>query len=416
MTQRKRASASAAAPNSRSLKWLHQFETVSYRRGDKTLEQKVEVFGDFYDGTEHVLNCIDKFMDQHTSENLDIALFLLQDVFKPLQETLEKGVKQIHLSTDMNLLRQQKATFILKYVIPKIYNHHNFAETKEILCRSITGILILIRELFFVHLRDPDNTSNLEKYFKAKEFLANITLQIWAVVYCKHGIPFVEDQTLPYLRQLAMLDVFDKNWSVAGSWEQSIRLLEERFGNLPRISSDKSLDETSEIIEQSRNSLRCQQLCADYPRAVDYYLEERRDHDLMYQYSPKCSAYMCSEIETPNQPHRLRCYRCYYFHWCSPACRDYSEEVQDVHTSYCKGCPGTKVKECRVQMNEYLNIHDATVQRTDKVKCHACGLQKEYSQFMERCSKCKAKYYCSKSCQRWDWYQGNHRLNCKSPL
>ncbi|CAJ1941990.1 unnamed protein product [Cylindrotheca closterium] len=413
MTRRKRAS--AAAPNPRSLKWLHQFETVSYRRGDKTLEHKVEVFGDFYNGTEHVLQCIDAFLDQHTSENLDIAFFLLQDVMKPLEETLEQGVKQIHLSDDMNLLRQQKSTFILKYVVPKIYYHHNFADIKQILCRSITGILILIRELFFVHRRDQNNTSNLVKHFKAKEFLANITLQIWSEVYYKHGIPFVEDQTLPYLRQLAMLDVFDKNWSVAGGWEQSILLLEEHFGSLPRISSDKSLDETSEIIERSRNSLRCQQLRAEYPLAVDYYLEERRDRDLMYQYSPKCSAYMCSEIETSNQPHRLRCYRCYYFHWCSPACRDYSEEVQDVHTSYCKECPGSKVKECRAQMSEYLNILDATVQRTDKVKCHGCGLQKEYSQFMERCSKCKAKYYCSKSCQRWDWYQGNHRLNCKCP-
>lgn len=399
MSRRKRTS--AAAPNSRSLKWLHQFETVSYRRGDKILEEKVEIFGDYYDGNQHVLGYIDAFLNNHTSENLDIALFLLEDVMKPLEETLEKGVQQIHLSTDMNLLRQQKARFILKYVIPKIFHHPNFTETREILCRSITGILILIRELCMVHHRDEDNTSKLEKHFKAKEFLANISIHIWSVIYYEHGIPFVEDQTLPYLRQLAMLDVFDKNWSVAGGWEASLRLLEERFGNLPRISSDRSLDEASKIIERARNSQRCHELHATYPFAVDRYMEERRDPDLMYQYSPKCSAYMCAEIETPHQPHRLRCYRCYHFHWCSPACRDFTEEVQDVHSSYCTKCPIDKVKECRIQMNEYLNILDLTEQR--KVKCNACGLHKEYNQTMERCSKCKVRVFsCREGKNGWN--------------
>lgn len=359
------------------------------------MEKKVEVFGDYYEGTKHVLECIDAFLNRHSSENLDFALFLLEDVMKPLEETLEKGVRQIHISSDMNRLRQQKAIFILKFVIPKIFHHANFTETREILCRSVTGILILIRELCMVHRRDQDNTTELVNHFKTKEFLANVTLQIWSVVYYEHGIPFVEDQTLPYLRQLAMLDVFDKNWSVAGSWEASLRLLEERYGGLPRISSDRSLDESSVIVEKSRNSLRCQELHATCPEAVDRYLEERRDPDLMYQYSPKCSAYMCSEIETPHQPHRLRCYRCYYFHWCSPACRDYTEEVHDVHSNYCKDCPNYRVKQCRFQTNEYLNLLDSTEHR--KVKCHACGLQKQYSHTMERCSKCKVRLFSKKS-------------------
>jgi hypothetical protein len=400
---------STVAPNPFNLKWLHQFEKVA--------SEDVEVFGDYYDGNDQVLEYINTFLDNHTSENLDISLCLLQDVLKPLEHTLKTGVRDINHSDQLTFLRQQKAIFIVKQVLPRIYQNINFSETKEILSRSLTDILILIRELCSVHPQDKNEVARMTTFFKVKEFLGSIALQIWTVALYEHGIALIEEQTIPHLRQLAMLDVFDKDWSFAGGWEQSLRLLEERFGDLPRISTDKHLDETSDIIRQSRNSLRCQQLEAGFPDSVSFYLNERTHPEHMYNYSPKCSAYMCSEIEAPSNPHRLRCYRCHYYHWCSSACQDFTEELDaDYHNTYCVQCPEESAEQCRAQMSDYLNIFDFLQKNKDKIKCHACGLLKIYSQSMDRCSKCKAVYYCSKNCQLWDWSKGDHKSKCETPL
>lgn len=399
---------SKAAPNHFSLQWLHQFERVA--------SKDVEVFGDYYDGDEQVLQCIDMFLDSNASKSINMAEFLVQDVLNPFEYTVKAGVRDIHQSEKLTFLRQRKAIFIVKHVIPRIYHHETFSESKEILSRALTGTLVLIRELCLVHTQDKNEMSKLATFFKVKDFLGNIALQIWTVALYEHGIALVEEETIPYLRQLAMLDIFDKSWSFAGGWEQSLKLLEERFGKLPRISTDKHLEESSDIIRASRNSLRCQQLEGGFSDSVSYYLHERKHPDHMYDYSPKCSAYLCSEIETPKHTHRLRCYKCHYYHWCSSACRDFTEEMTEYHATFCVQCPEEKANQCRAQMGDYLNIFDTLERNKDKIKCHGCGLLTIYSQTMDRCSKCKAVYYCSKNCQLWDWTKGDHKSKCDTPL
>eukprot|EP00980_Cylindrotheca_fusiformis_P006444 scaffold1376_cov125-Cylindrotheca_fusiformis.AAC.10 len=398
----------AAVPNSFSLKWLHQFKRVGLA--------DVEVFGDYYGDDDYALECIDTFLDHHSSENLEVADFVQRYVLNPLEYTMKVGIRDITKSEKLTFLRQQKAIFIIKQVIPRIYHHRNFSDAIEVISRALTGFLILIRELCSMHGQDKNDVSKLATFFKVKDFLGSITLQVWTVALYEHGIALVEEETIPYLRQLAMLDIFDKNWCFAGCWEHSLQLLEKRFGDVPRISTDKRLDESSQIIRNARNSLRCQELEAGFPDSVSFYLNGRKQPDHMYEYSPKCSAYMCSEIETPDNTHRLRCYRCHYYHWCSSACRVFTEEMTDCHNNFCAQCPEEKAEQCRAQMRDYLNIFDTAEQDEAKIKCHGCGLLKIHSRSMERCRKCKAVHYCSKNCQLWDWTNGDHRSKCESPL
>jgi hypothetical protein len=187
-------------------------------------------------------------------------------------------------------------------------------------------------------------------------------------------------------------------------------LLEERHGDLPRIAADKALHESTDIYRQARNSIRCQVLELSGPR--DEGMEQAPQ---MFKYFPKCSAYLCSEIESSDKPHRLRCYRCHYYHWCSAACQQYSEEIADHHELFCESCPEEQSQECRAQMQEYLNIPSVNDDENE-IKCHACGLQKKLSKSMHRCSKCKAVHYCSRACQVWDWTNGNHRNKCENPI
>jgi hypothetical protein len=405
-------------PSPSHLKWLHQLERVnSFQVGGEIVMHEIEVFGDYYEGDGEALDCVDMFLNDHSSQNLDIATFLLHDILKPLEYTLRVGVKEVTKDEAITHLRQQKATFIIKYVIPRIYCHSNFTETKDILSRSLTGTLVMIRDLYSFHPRSRDDMTKQATFFRVKEFLSNIVLQIWTVTLYEEGIALVKSQTIPYLRQLAMLDIFDKNWSYAGGWEQSLRLLEERFGDTPRISTDKSLNDNSAIIRKSRNSIRCQSLeSANYPESVSFYLSDRKQSEHMYAYSPKCSAYLCSEIENPGKVHRLRCYKCNYYHWCSSACMDFTEEATDYHNKFCQACPPEKAEQCRTEMKEYLNIFDATEENEEMIKCHGCGLLKQFSRSMSRCTICKVVHYCSTACQTWDWNQGNHRLKCESPL
>lgn len=395
----------ASSPN--DLKWLHNIETVECEVEGKTTSYDIEDFGDIYDeNNTRALADIDAFLDTHNSQNLDIRHFLLNDILHPLEYTLRCGVRDMTESEQITKLRRVKAIFFINQVLPRVYHNKNFAELQDTISRAITGVLVLIAELSTVYSADKEDIANTSTFFKTKEFLSSVALQIVSVWFCEEGVPLVENRTIPYLRQLAMMDILDENWNYAGGWEELLKLLEERHGVQPRIAADKALDESTTMMRQARNSIRLQILELEGPKASAIKPRE------MYTYFPKCSAYMCSEIETADKPHRLRCYQCHYYHWCSPACQQYSEEVADHHEIFCKHCPEEKAEECREQMRYFFNIPPVD---EDEIKCHACGLLKRLSKSMNRCSKCKAVHYCSRTCQVWDWTNGDHRSKC-SPL
>ena len=399
---------------SADLKWLHKLEEIECDVDGEILKYDVEDFGEYYDGDDDVMADIEEFLDTHDSKNSDLHSLLLLDVFHPIEFTLRCGVRDIQKDEHINKLRLKKAVFIISQVIPRIYHHFNFRGLSDVIARGVTGLLVLILELSSVHTRDNIETLEaLSTHFRAKSFLSSIALQIWSVCLYEQGIPIITDRTIPYLRQLAMLDLIDSAFNYAGSWEKILTLLEERHGDLPRIPADKALNESTELLRQARNSIRCHVLeLSGLEQEIDSTVKTVPQ---MYRYYPKCSAYLCQNIESADKPHRLRCYQCHYYHWCSPACQEYSEEAAGHHQPFCLACPETARKEMRGQMQDYLNIPDIGGAIEEK-QCHSCGLPKSVARRMNRCSQCKAVYYCSRACQAWDWQHGDHRAKCEPPL
>lgn len=398
-----------------NLHWLHKLETIKCDIDGEVISYKVEDFGDYYDGDDGtVLEDIDQFLDDHNADNLDLKSVLMNDVLHPIEFTLRCGVRDIGKDEQITKLRRKKAIFIINQILPRIFHHPNYTELTDTITRGVTGILILIAELNSIHTQD--DTEDLEKlsnYFRAKDFLAAIALQVWSVCLYEQGIPLVEDLTLPTLRRLAMMDILDTYWNYAGAWGLVLSLLEERHGDLPRIGADKALHESTDILRSARNSIRCQVL--EYAGLRQDGASTMQNAPQIFQYYPKCSAYLCQNMETSDKPHRLRCYQCHYYHWCSPACQQYSEEVAGHHEIFCDACPEDEKNKIRSQMQDYLNI-PPVVEERDVLRCHSCGLVNSTKKRMHRCSKCKAVHYCSKICQVWDWNHNNHRNKCEPPV
>lgn len=412
---------------SHDLKWLHQFETIECFVDGQTIEYEIEDFGDYYHGDPEVLQDIDEFLDSHGSETIDSQDLLLTDVLHPIAYTLKSGIREINDSSErVTALRKQKAVFLITFVIPRLYHHQNFCDLQEEVSNAVTGLLFLISELVAVHPPHKKDVKKMASHFQTKEFLSHIALQLWSVCLYEQGIALVPDRTLPILRKLAMLDLIDQEWNYSGSWESTLLLLEEPHGPIPRIMADKPLNDCSVILRDSRNSIRYQdrELSGlDEPDVNSSLLKGAvRDHSrnhakVMYTYYPKCSAFTCSEIEVPDKPHRLRCYKCNYFHWCSPACQEYTEKIVEQHQPFCDDCPEECADDMRLQMQDYLNIPALNEElNEDKIKCHTCGMLKKHSKVMNRCSRCKATWYCSRECQVWDWNHGNHKGRCRSPV
>ena len=167
--------------SAKDLKWLHQFETIECQVDGEVINVEVEDFGDCYDGDEEALRDIDEFLNDHSSENLDIQEFFVHDILRPIEYTLRCGVQDIAKSEDMNGLRKRKTIFLINHVIPSIYHHKNFAELRDIVSRSVTGLLVKIVGLSEVHSADKEDFGRKTSFFRAKEFLGSIALLIWSV-------------------------------------------------------------------------------------------------------------------------------------------------------------------------------------------------------------------------------------------
>jgi hypothetical protein len=398
-----------------NLKWLHKLEVVEC---DGTVEYQVEDFGEYYDGeNQRVIEDIIEFLNTHNVSNLDLEHFFKTDVLHPIEFTLACGVRDIEKNEHINKLRRMKVSFIINQVIPRVYHHQNFQSLSVTIARAVTGLLSHIIELNEVcsEGKDREDLGKLTAYFKAKTFLSGVALQIWSVCLYEKGIPMVRDRTLPYLRKLAMLDLIDNAFNFAGAWGQILGLLEERHGDLPHIPVDKALNDSTEILRVARNSIRLQVLELGESNTSRDKETTAKAVPQLFRYYAKCSAYLCHNIETADKPHRYRCYHCHYYHWCSPACQEYSEDVAGHHELFCKTCPENKRKEIRAEMQDYLNIPDIAG-AIERIQCHACGLPESGNIQMNRCSVCKAVHYCSKECQGWDWQCGDHRSKCESPI
>jgi hypothetical protein len=432
------------ASSSFHLKWMHKLVTVDFRGSADASDVTYQVEDFFHTDDEATVRDVEAFLDTHPHISIDnLKDMFVQDVMLPIEHAVRCGVRDADASDDEILeLRRRKALFILTAVIPRMFFHKNFAILKDLIAHGLTRMLKVLVELSETITPDENDVMRQTYFFRAKEFLACIALQIWGVCMYENGIPVIKAKAVPLLRKLAMLDCLDPNWNYAGGFEMVLRLLEERTGRITRISSDRLLQESSDMFRLARNAIRCQILeltglkkdeslrkCFNIGGGTNMstttlfeYTSPRRQSSFelapqMCAYFPKCSAYFCSDVETPQNPHRRRCYRCHFYHWCSPACQDYSDKVSEHHRIYCQVCPENKANACRSQMQEHLNIQPHDEEAEESICCHGCGIAKAIcKQPMTRCEVCMAVSYCSKTCQEWDWHCGGHASKCESPL
>jgi hypothetical protein len=416
-----------ATSSPHDLKWLNKFESITWvEDGQEEKKYDVEDFEAFRMDDKTAIRNIELFMDSHLpEEGLDMKELLLKDIAEPVEFSLRLGVQEINKSEKLTKLRCKKACFIITQVLPRMYKHVNFRSTQRIIPRILTEILALIAELYNLNPPNKNDGLKMQNFFKAKEFLSNVAFQIWATCFQDQGITLVEDHTLPCLRRLAMLDLLDPEWSYAGGWESALTMLDVKHNKVHlRIPADKAINETTEMIRQARKSMNRQAMAIacildDGGDAFELPYSSTLTMDVIshfgsqtFRYYPKCSAYMCSEIETPEKPHQIRCFRCHYYHWCSTACQNYSENIACNHQHYCGNLPDEILRQCRRETEEYLNIQYGDEFGEENIKCHACGLHKRLCKDMPHCSKCKSAHYCSRMCQVWDWERGGHRTKC----
>jgi MYND finger len=221
-----------------------------------------------------------------------------------------------------------------------------------------------------------------------------------------------------------MLDVLDKDWNMLGGWEDILKGIEAKCCagmSVSRLSSDQILHETTTILRNARNSMQCKFFSVRFMRYTEDQAPQR------WRYFPKCSAPTCSNIETPLNPHGYRCRKCWYFHYCSPACQEYCDNIMGLHPKFCKDTPMSKSGMCQKETEQYLGwtVTSLSTEALDTLTCHACGSVEEVqngskvanngssSSTMKRCQQCQAICYCSRRCQEWDWRIGGHRETCK---
>lgn len=254
-------------------------------------------------------------------------------------------------------------------------------------------------------------------HFEGKEFLAAVACETWDTLY-DYSIQIDPVRFIPVLRRCAMLDVLDKDWNMLGGWEDILKGMEAKCcAGIPvsRLPSDQILHETTTILRNARNSMQCKFFSVRFMRYTEDQAPQR------WRYFPKCSAPTCSNIETPLTPHIHRCRKCWYFHYCSPACQEYCDNIMGLHPKFCKDTPNSKAGLCQRETEQYLGwTVNTSSHDVDTLSCQACGAVENThvtkgstGSSMKRCQQCQAVSYCSRRCQEWDWRIGGHRESCK---
>jgi hypothetical protein len=266
-------------------------------------------------------------------------------------------------------------------------------------------------------------------HFEGKEFLSATACETWDTLY-DFSIPFNPTLFIPVLRRCAMLDILDKDWNMLGGWEDILKGLEAKCfpsQSVLRLHSDHILHEQTTVLRNSRNSMQCKFFSVRFMRYTEDQAPQR------WRYFPKCSAPACAHIESPTHPHKYRCRKCWYFHYCSASCQEYSDNIMGLHGKFCADTPEKKAAQCRKETEQYLGWAVSATVGDDEcsLQCRACGATQTVADWdasvtnvsnnasssssfkMKRCTQCRAVCYCSRQCQEWDWRVGGHKAICK---
>merc|ERR1719223_1875333 len=305
-----------------------------------------------------------------------------------------------------------KISFICNQVLSSILTSKSRKWRKhyEAIIEMCCAILYSLPSKIEAIAHHDTDVKKLIKHFKAKHFLCQVSRYLWKDIFCEHHIQVEPQIIVPILRRLAMLDLIDENWNIIGSWEEVLCHVEKSCNiGVGRSPSDASLDQMSIHLRNGRESMRLKQVLLS-----QQWTSAASNIPQCWELQRKCSTPMCSHIESPDKPHRYRCNKSYYFHWCSPACKEYCTSVTNIHKSLTSCTPEDKKMFLKEQTDLFLALYDGEDEDAYQPNCAACGSHvKAMAITLRQCTHCKTVSYCSKACQQWDWTHGGHRHVCK---
>ncbi|KAL7555839.1 hypothetical protein ACA910_017342 [Epithemia clementina (nom. ined.)] len=335
-----------------------------------------------YQPDDHLLQVLQQFLE-HSMATKQVVELVYQIWQQTVLSTLLSSCKlwrQTHAvitTHDQRLLKQRfkwaryKIHFILHHVVGGMltsslekWQNRRWDILQFIIWQSLALLPRLVESI-------PHHKTNVRQvliHLDGKEFLSAVACETWDTLY-EYGIPEAlrPGFLIPVLRRCAMLDILDKDWNMLGGWEDVLRGLEAKCGShptsgnshytttttsmpttVPRLPCDAVLHAQTTILRNARNSMQCKFFSVRFLRYTDDQAPQR------WRYFPKCSAPACAHLEYPGRPHPYRCRNCWYFHYCSAACRDYCDEFLQLHGQFCHDTPPTKAAQCQYETEAYL--------------------------------------------------------------
>jgi MYND finger len=478
------SSANAAHPNNSAskkvgkkkenlddLNWLRECELRQTITGEPYLQLE-------YQEDDELIVLLHKFLEE-SSASTDIidAIYQIwqQTVLSTLLQSSAVWKKDTVTAADQRYMKdtlktaRYKINFILHHVTGSILTAtaKKWVAVRESVLNMCYNTLQLVPRLAESCPHHATDIRLAIIHFEGKEFLAVVACETWDALY-DFAVPIDPSRFIPVLRRCAMLDILDKDWNMLGGWEDILKGLEAKCCagkniTVHRLQSDAVLHETTTVLRNARNSMQCKFFSVRFMRYTEDQAPQR------WRYFPKCSAPACASIETADHPHRYRCIKCWYFHYCSASCQEYCDNIMGLHPKFCKDTPASKAALCQKETEQYLGwttgmshahmnaagggagVSDATGNdgmnnpMLYRVSCHACGTLEDYPDPMtaaatansnsttapsssldlsviatpattkiKRCIQCQTVAYCSRQCQEWDWRVGGHREVCKA--
>jgi len=375
----------------------------------------------------------------------EIRDHLINDV---LGKTVEKifdtwrngEVRAQRALTEEQQLMNRKTYFNVGCIFGKMLRSPKWRVHHEEIFNASNAFLLAIITVAKKYPHKPKNFVGTLLHFKVKHFLCEISMWAWYGIFQEDEIHEKEpalaaiptELLLPTMRRLGMMDLLDPDWNLVGAWDGILDHIAQVADGFPRVTADKILSENSIMWSKARNSIFCR-------RCHRITLFGRGPPPQSFKYFSKCSVDMCCNIETAKKPHKHRCTKCYYFHFCSDACKEYAD-MFDLHD--CDFTPPEKAASIKKEMEAYLGQT-----KTKKVSkheiCNFCRLKRADMPpdgTLLQCTGCERVAYvssyficlclvnvyyrvhtdvvslllnlkCSKDCQLWDW-SADHKSQC----
>lgn len=330
-----------------------------------------------------------------------------------LNDTVENTVNfwehALKYADSINLMEQRSKHELMKakgyfliFIYQELLKMDSWKPYHQEIYKCINRVLLQILAIATKYPHKPKDLHGTTIHFQVKRFLCEYANETWKHFIDEH---FPVSLLLPTMRRLGMCDVLDPDWNLYGPWDTMLTEIRDENVFVERIPADDILQKKSFALNKARNSIQCRGI-AKNPNLRQFHNPPPQ----CFSYFPKCSLECCQNIETREKPHVLRCEKCWYFHFCSKACQDYTALFQ-MHD--CDFTPPEKAEKIRKETEAFLGWSERKKIKEHKI-CHFCHTLRDNTDDKKllQCSQCESVAYCDKMCQLNDWIAGGHKSVC----